>query len=238
MTSAKKIVFGFVGVVILISLFFIYTNTQDKGLDLFAKSYAAYRDQQYDTFIYSYVPVVDASSETGEDNYFTYLSNAIDSTQTNNYRATNAELALSEYDSRNRVAMDTFSNYISKLDDYASELVVTSNQIKTSEYRDDAVKVAKLAREIEQNYSKQRLKYIERFRLQRDLLEGLVNNGGNMLALRTTLEKGGTKIPLINEDISVITKEIESKSQEMNDLYLSIKGRSNLADYPNKYTEN
>ena len=227
------------GVAVLAVLFFVLTNMGGgKNLNAFAESYSDFRDQQYDTYIYSYVPVVDASSETGEKNYFTYLAGAVDTKQTNSYRKSNAEQALSSYNSLNQKAMDTFSEHIGALDLATSQLVEAANRISDDEYRNTATEITKYAREIQQNYESLRLKYVERFNLQTKLLEELVDNGGDIFSLGLTLKDGGTKIPKIGEDIQNLTQETDKISQKMDDLYFSLKGRTGFKDYSNKFTEN
>ena len=227
------------GIAILAVLFFAFTKvTENNGVKAFAQSYSDFRNQQYDTYIYSYVPVVDASSETGEENYFTYLARAVDTKQTNNFRKSNAEQALSSYDSLNQKAMDTFSERIGGLDSATSQLVEAANKINNDEYRTTAIEITKYARQIQQNYESLRLKYVERFNLQTKLLGELVGNGGDIFALGITLKDGGTKIPKIGEEIQSLTEETDKTSQKMDDLYFSLKGRVGLKNYPNKFTEN
>ena len=226
-------------IAILIALFFVFTKaTENNSVNAFAQSYSDFRDQQYDTHIYSYIPVVDASSETGEENYFTYLAKAVDTKQTNNFRKSNAEQALSSYDSLNQKAMDTFSERIGKLDSATSRLVEAANKIGNDEYRTTATEVTKYARQIQQNYESLRLKYVERFNLQTKLLGELADNGGDIFALGITLKDGGTKIPKIGGDIKSLIEETDKTSQKMDDLYFSLKGRAGLKDYTNKFTEN
>lgn len=226
-------------VVILVVLFFIFFKaTESKNLNVFAESYANFRDQQYDTYIYSYVPVINASSETEEENYFTYLAKAVDTKQTNNFRKSNAEQALSSYKSINQKAMDTFSEHIGVLNSATSRLVETANEIDNDEYRTTATEITKYAREIQQNYESLRLKYVERFNLQTKLLEELVDNGGDIFLLSTTLKDGGAKIPEIGEEIQSLTGQTDKTSQKMDDFYFSLKGRAGLKNYPNKFTQN
>jgi len=226
-------------IVILIAIFFVFsTTTQSRGLNAFAESYASFRDQQYNTYIYSYVPVVDASSETGEENYFTYLAKAVDTKQTNSFRKSNAEQALSVYKSMNQKAMDTFSEHISILDSATSQLVESANKIDKDEYRATATDITKYAREIQQNYESLRLKYVKRFNLQIKLLEELVDSGGDIFSLGTTLKDGGTKIPKIGEEIQSLTEQTDKNSKKMDDAFFSLKGRAGLKDYPNKFTQN
>lgn len=234
-----------IGVIaILAVVFFAFTKmTASNSVKAFAQSYSNFRDQQYDTFIYSYVPVVDTSVDengkaTGDENYFTYLVGAVDTKQTNTFRKNNAEQALSAYNSRNQKAMDTFSENIVKLDSATSKLVETANKINNDEYRTIAIEITKYARQIQQDYESLRLKYVERFNLQTKLLDELVKNGGGIFSLGTTLKDGGTKIPKINEDIQNLTEDADKTSQKMNDVYFSLKGRAGLKDYPNKFTEN
>lgn len=227
------------GIAILIALFFVFTKaTENNGVNAFAQSYSDFRDQQYDTHIYSYVPVIDASSETGEENYFTYLARAVDTKQTNNFRKSNAEQALSSYDSLNQKTMDTFSEHIGGLDSATSRLVEVANKINNDEYRTTAIEITKYARQIQQDYESLRLKYVERFNLQTNVLDKLVKNGGDIFSLGTTLKDGGTKIPKINEDIQSLIGDANKTSQKMNDVYASLKGRAGLKNYPNKFTEN
>lgn len=232
------------GIAILAVIFFAFTKmTGNNSVNAFAQSYSDFRDQQYDTFIYSYVPIVDTSVDengkaTGDENYFTYLAGAVDTKQTNAFRKSNAEQALSSYNSRQQKAMDTFSEHIGKLDSATSKLVETANKINNDEYRATAIEVTKYARQIQQDYESLRLKYFERFNLQTKLLDELVKNGGDIFSLGITLKDGGTKIPKINEDIQSLTGEVDKTSQKMNDVYSSLKGRAGLKDYPNKFTEN
>lgn len=226
------------GVAVLAVLFFMFTSMGGKNLTVFAERYSNFRDQQYDTYIYSYVPVIDASSETGEKNYFTYLAGAVDTEQTNSFRKNNAEQALSSYNSLNQKAMDNFSEHISALDSATSQLVEAANGISDDEYRNTATEITKYAREIQQNYESLRLKYVERFNLQTKFLEELVDNEGDIFSLGLTLQDGGTKIPKLGEDIQNLTQETDKISQKMDDLYFSLKGRAGLKDYPNKFTEN
>lgn len=225
--------------VVLVVIFFIFFKaTESKGLNAFAESYANFRDQQYDTYIYSYVPVVDASSETGEENYFTYLAKAVDTKQTSSFRKSNAEQALSVYKYMNQKAMDTLSEHIGMLDSAASRLVESANKINNDEYRTTASEITRYTREIQQNYESLRLKYVERFNLQIKLLEELVDNGGDIFSLGITLKDGGTKIPKIGEEIKNLTEQTDKTSQKMDDAYFSLKGRADLKDYPNKFTQN
>lgn len=236
MKNISKIILG---IVVLFALFFAFTLiAENKSLDAFARGYSDFKNQQYDTSIYSYVPIVDGHSETGEENYFTYLARAVDTKQSNNFRKVNAEQALAAYNSMNREAIDIFSERIGKLDSAASQLVEAANTIDKHEHRATAVEVAKQARQIQQNYRDLLLKYVERFNLQTKLLGELVNNGGDIFALGNTLKDGGTKIPKIGEDIESLMEETEKVSQKMDDLYSSLKGRTGIKDYPNKFTEN
>lgn len=227
------------GIAILIVLFFVFTKAiENKSVNEFAQSYSDFRDQQFDTYIYSAIPVVDASREMGEENYFTYLARALDTKQTNNFRKSNAEQALFAYETLNQKAMDSFSEHIGGLDSSTSRLVESANKIDNDEYRTTAIEITKYSRQIQQNYESLWLKYVERFNLQTKILEELVSNGGDIFALGITLKDGGTKIPQIVEGIQVLTEETDKTSQKMDDLYFSLKGRARLEDYPNKFTEN
>lgn len=239
MRNSSNLIKIFSGLTILAVLFFVFVKIKtNNNINLFVHSYSDFRDQQYDAYIYSYVPVIDASSETKEENYFTYLDKAVDTKQTNNFRKSNAEQALSIYGSINQKAMDTFSERIGRLDSATSRLVEDANKINNDKYRTDAIEITKYARQIQQNYESLRLKYVERFNLQTKLLEELVSNGGDIFILGIILKDGATKIPKINDDISSLTEETNKISQKMDDLYFSLKGRADLKDYPNKFTEN
>lgn len=244
MNNKVKIIKAISGIAVLIILFFAFTKmTENKSLNAFAKNYSDFRNEQYDTFIYSYVPIIDISVDengetTGDKNYFTYLAGAVDTKQTNAFRKSNAKQALSSYSSIQQKTMGSFSDHIGKLDLATSKLIETANKINSDEYRTTAIEVTKYARQIQQDYESLRLKYVERFNLQTKLLNELVKNDGDIFSLGITLEEGGTKIPKINKNIENLTVEIDGISQKMNDAYSSLKGRTEFKDYPNKFTEN
>lgn len=241
MTNKINIIKIIGGVAILAVLIFILVNTaQNKGLDIFAQSYANFRDQEYETQIGSYVPIIDASSELNEENYFTYMAKAFDTQQSNSFRNTNAQQALTSYESKTQIYMDGFANDIGKLNSATSLLVETANTIKDESYRNIAVEITQNARQIQQKYEGLRLKYIERFSLQTDTLEALIDNEGNIYASvpLDKLKKAGVKVPILNEEIEDSIKEINEISQKMDDFYFSLKGRAGLKDYTNQFIEN
>jgi type II secretory pathway pseudopilin PulG len=208
-------------------------------LDAFAQSYSGFSVQRNETSIDSVVPIIDTSTdengkETGEKNYFTYLAGAVNSKQTNASRKSNAEQALLSYNSFNQKLMDDFWKSIDKLDSSTSRLVEAANKINNEEYRSTAIEVTKYARQIQQNYESLRLKYVERFEVQIEFLEKLVENDGNLPSLGITfLKSSGGKVTKISEDVKSLNEEISKISQKMNDTYLSLKGRAGLKDYPN-----
>lgn len=217
-----------------VGIFILFGSSDHKNLDIFAQSYSNYRSQQYETNIGSILPIADSSITKDDNDYFTYLSRALDATKSSAARKVMAQTAVINYEATNQKMMDDFAGETSDLGAATSKLVEVANRIKNDEYRDIAIEIGKDARQLQQGYEELRKNYAERFSLQLALLKEIIANEG---ALRntSTLRDGAAKIPKINEDSNKITKNIEITSQKMSDLYASLKGRAELKDYPDKF---
>ena len=180
-----------------------------------------------------------AGESLGKENYDTYMAKAGDTQQSNSFRADNAQRALDSYKTI-QLDINGFANSIGKLNSAELLLIENANAIKNHNYIEPAIKIAQYAREIQLDYESLRLKYVERFNLQTDLLQTLVNNKGNIYSppVLTKLKNAGARVPIIASEVKSLIEKIDKTSQEMSDSYFSLKGKSGLADYPNKFIEN
>lgn len=234
--------------IIATMVFFAYIFfARNSELDTFAQRYADFRNKQYDTLIYSYVVTIDASAETGEENYFTYLSKALDTTQTDDFRVNGAELALAAYHTSgqdeqvtfsNSIGMDMLASLVEELDSSVLHLVESANMISDDEYRLMATKISENARSIQERYSSLYLEYSARYNLQIKLLELLIEKDGDIYALGSVLSEAGEEVPEINKNIENLTAEVDVLSRGLEDLYFAFKGRTGINSYPDRFIEN
>jgi hypothetical protein len=114
-------------------------------------------------------------------------------------------------------------------------LIETANAVHDREYRSDALEVAKSAREAQANLAAMYQLEVGRFSVQRNLMERLVANGGNLVAVITS-DRGGS------QDMTRMTREIEerrtsltSAEQKYRDAFSALKGKAGLKQYATKY---
>lgn len=228
----------FVFLLVVFASFFGNQLLQEKNnLNDFANKYKDYVNQEYDTAVSYYVSVVDGSDVTGKDNYFTYLSYALDLQQTNNYRKDNAQKAIDFYDTWTKNWMDKFNQNVSTLDVKTTKLIESSNKISDTASLETALEISKYAREIQKNYYDLYLKRQEVFEIQVNILKKMAENNGDIVTTMFQTNQEITKKSKLDDEVARINSDIVSNKGKMNDLYAALKGKNNLEDIKTKYTD-
>ena len=131
--------------------------------------------------------------------------------------------------------MDTFATGVNRLDEAVLKLVEAANAIPDDGCRENAIAVARHAREIQAAYASIRTQHAEGFYNRRRALERIIEDDG---AIRYMLLKyDGEKIVAATNKVEESRATITSAMAGLKDGFSALAGKANLKKYPSKYDE-
>jgi hypothetical protein len=158
---------------------------------------------------------------------------ATDPSSSDSGRFVEAEAAIVLYEKWMPKVLEGEADEVEKLDNAVQRLFETANAIHNREYREDAVQVAKYAREAEASFASGNDLTDRRTRLQRRMLDDIVRAGGSLgMALRNQslrVELGETT--KISKEIENVARKSTTAMQNLKDTFSALKGKTNLKAY-------
>lgn len=147
-----------------------------------------------------------------------------------------ARSAIVSYDQSMPRSLEKFSDQVGKLDKAVGQLFETANAIHNRKYREDAVQIAKYAREAQASVALVQTLEDQRLRYQRQALSDVVNADGSLArAFRASaMEMELNEINKISEEIQDAAKRSTAAMQNLKDTFSALKGKTNLKAYPTK----
>jgi hypothetical protein len=208
-------------------------------LDLF------HRDQDaLDRFSHAYTDFLDTGEVTesvwkyvGPDNdpfgFWVAFKGALDPNSYDAGRLAQAQAAIAVYEKSMPKALEAEAGQVDKLDKTVQRLFEAANAIHNTEYRADAVQVAKYAREAEASFALGHDLTDRRTRLQRRMLDDIVNAGGS---LARAFGNQSLKVELdetikISDQLQTAANRSTTAMRNVKDTLSALKGRTNLKTY-------
>jgi predicted ester cyclase len=113
-------------------------------------------------------------------------------------------------------------------------LIESANSIHDQEWRNDALTVAKEARTAQVSFASMQQSMVKRFGLQRKAMEGLVANGGDLVALVRFDAKSSSEVVSLSKDIDNLGTSAESANRNARDVFSALKGKIGMKEYATK----
>jgi hypothetical protein len=208
-------------------------NGDDEALDRFSHAYTEFRDTGEVTEATWQAYLGTNIDSTG---FFTTLQEALNLNSVDESRLRMAQSGIDSYDQLMPIAFGKMADQINQLDHVVGQLFETANAIKDQPYREDAVQIAKYAREAEAAVALGENLVEQRLRLQRQALSDIVNADGSFArALQeSALVKEGDEVVKITEEINAAAEKSTAAMQNLKDTFSALKGKTNLRAYPTK----
>jgi hypothetical protein len=127
--------------------------------------------------------------------------------------------------------MEVYGTKIDRMDKAALQLVEIANSVRITEYRANAIDVAKSAGDIHAAFESMPNLWDKRLRYQVDFLQDIVLDGGKLRVTpisRVRLEE----IKTINEQMEEAARRYSQASRKLKDTFSALKGKSKMKEYP------
>ncbi|MGA2774251.1 MAG: hypothetical protein ABSG26_25980 [Bryobacteraceae bacterium] len=202
-------------------------------LDRFSRSYTSFLDAEGDASIASYVPVI-RSEDNPNNPFWKHLRAALDAASSA-ARVQSASAGIADYDRVVDPYLDHFAELVGNLDKSVLGLIEIANAIHDREYRNDALEVAKSAREAQGDLATICHLLVKRFSVQRKVMEGIVANGGNLVAVIGSDPEASRDAAGLTRTIEECRTSLTSAERKYRDAFSALKGKAGLKQYAAKY---
>jgi hypothetical protein len=159
---------------------------------------------------------------------------AHDPTSYDSGRLKKAQTAIVAYDQCVTTILEADVDEVEKLDKAVQRLFETANAIHNPEYRDNAIRAAKYAREAQASVAWFQTLLDQRLRLQRRALSDIVNANGSLVRAAPGLKLGIVGVNKATQGIEYASKKSVAAMQNLKDTFSALKGMTNLKAYPTK----
>ena len=213
-----------------VSVFLFITGcSRDPGatLDDFSRTSARFLNQEFDTRVAMYLPVLREGS-----GYRDALLGALNPRVTNRERLALAKNAQQEYETVVTGYMERYASRMGELDTRVLELIEVANAIGSAEQRREAAALASTARKIQSSHGALYKTYGERFQTQLKMLNEIIAGNGALPA--EALIAATSPLRVTNEEASRMQGEIEAASVKLNDMVAGLKGKTGTTAVPTK----
>lgn len=188
-------------------------SKDSETLDRFSRAYTAFSDASFDTRVAS-IAVIFNDEKQG---YWTELRGALDQRNPSNKgRLEHARAALTVESDVIDSKFDDFNSALDKLDYAVGQLVEIANSVRDREHRDEAIGVSQRARQMYSDYTSLRRLYIEAFSRRREVLEGIVADGGNLIPAKLgRLKEAAGRVKAIANEQKALEQQVSSTEDQL-----------------------
>ncbi len=209
-------------------------NRDGEALDRFSHAYTEFRDSGEDTEAVIHF----SQADTDPFGFWIAFKGAFATDPSSNDfgRLSMAKAAIAGFDSTMPTVVGGAADAVEKLDKAVQRLFETANAIHNQDYRENAIRVAKYARQAQASVALIQTLVDRRLGLQRRLLSDVVGADGSLVrAIRTSaLKLEGAEAEKLTHQIQDAAKNSTTAMQNMKDTFSALKGMTNLKAYPTK----
>lgn len=207
-------------------------NRDGDALDKFSRAYTDFLDAgEAAEGVWLYV-----GPENDPFGFWMAFKGALDPNSYDAGRLAQAQAAIAVYEKWMPKALGAEADQVDNLDKTVQRLFEAANAIHNTEYRAEAVQVAKYAREAQASFALGHDLTDRRTRLQRRMLDEIVNAGGSLgLAFtRQALKVELNETIKISDELQPVANKSTTAMQNLKDGFSALKGKTNLKAYPIK----
>lgn len=204
-----------------------------ESLDRFSKAYAAFRDAEFLALVSAVELSLPTEGHQNDGGYKNSLEHVLEMDEPNASRCKYARDAIQANEVYINALLNRFDENSSKLSDSVLALIEAASAIATAPTSDEALKIAHKARGIEEIYNSCRVAYRNIYRLRREMLQAVVDNGGSFP--RSEVVRGGPKIGELVAQVNQLFEQNHTDSQRLVDAFASFRVKVGMREYPTKW---